>query len=294
MFLHFALLLYFTEGTPLQDTYIHKMGFVGQNGDNVLCSVVGTMKPELLHYSFQANRVRIVEDGRMPMMLPYILPYESGFVLFSTLGNGTLYFVSGDGTFQDSVRLDGVFAVDEKVTFVQPSDTGVLLTIRQGATWKLTRFDIEERKAEHLFSYKASDEHMRTYCALGDQYWMVTRETGEIAALDKQGRKGPMIHKGQEPLARKKFQRRGRFHRILGQYHSHNGFLAFSHRQVRDPYGNPLEPFQKNCLILDQQGLVQFTESIVLAMHGEKALTLHEPSGELTIQPTHALGFQVP
>ena len=279
------------EFLELDEVYVSKFIGASQLEDKVLFAAMKGAQTELYLFHFFDGKVKLIRDGRIQVLLPFLLSDAKGFLVVPVVGNSRIYRLGREGQFQSLLRLAEVdgwrnsFQIDS----VQFNDRGQLLatlTDRETQTLVLANIDLANKMLLPFLEQKKHDTFQQNWVGIGEVIYFVCRETAEITLVNPEGnRKMDLcILPPVEPVKRKK-GRVGRlpFSGILGRPVLNRQKLYFPYTEYRDLEGNLLADARFLCLVLGEKG-VQKRSEMVLGEYNDATLFYIWADRELVLQ----------
>ncbi len=268
------------------EIYMQKAGYSARNEDRLLISWSKGMEQQLGLFSFREGHFKILEDSRIRVISPYIVPSEKGFLLVEKLGHGSIIQIDWDGKYVKSSRLNSLKGWDPnlQMTFLAPvkrDQALVTLKHREQKLLLLGRLNFKEESLELVHQTKIEDQFTRYWVPLGKDFILANRETGQIDLHDSKGfAKIRRLREG-DPLQEKnsrKFKhlsRRSKYWAILSRPVPLNGKVYFFWNKVFDDYGEPYKSPVIKTLILDETGKLSESDVVPLGIFEGKKLVYH-------------------
>jgi len=286
------------ETVGLDELDIGKMGFTGSHQGRTIFSYskgVSRVFPLML-FDFEAERLREIKDGRMPVIFPFVIPLEDGFALINGINvyRSKIFYVDRDGTFRRTSYTTDLPGWDEnlEITHIaqeKPGRAYLTLKHRQDPMLFLALVDVDRNTLDFLTQLDLSQEtySQKIWTTDIERLFLVTRPSGRIDWISKHDfQVRQTLRSAQEPVVKDKRLRAfsGRFVNILSSPIFNGQYLGFKYLRYHDRFGNNLEEPQVKSLSLTSKGLRERDYS-VLAIHDGKQLVYHWSDKELHLFP---------
>ena len=270
-----------SHSLALDELYINKFGTAAQSEGYVLFSAISGLNLPLYLYSFQSNRLQELDDGRINVRLPYVLASKQGFMLLNRVGNLSLYYLSFEGNYEKTLRLNNLLSQGERVLYAVNAPGGILLSLRAGNKASAALLDPETLRLKRLSSLETDFKVI--WVAQGQRFWRFTCETGELLELDSALNKKAVAFRAIEPVENKGDGRNPYFS-ILHQPVISSEMISFVHLEVRNKLGELLETRGSNALLLDRDGKARTAAMMVLGSYQGATLSLDCENLELKLR----------
>jgi len=276
--------------TP-DEVSIAKLGRSAQSGPRVLFSVLNQLDRELYLFDFETGRARQIVDGRMNFFLPFFVGHDTGFSILTAVGRPILYSLDRDGNLRDTRRRDDCLALDAGARISHLTEHGgrLLATVvdRGAQRLLLMALSLETCETEVLHRRETGDDFRRFWESLDGRLFLITKETGEVLAVDpaRGYAEGTVVRQGLEALPRPEGMP-GRYPYLtnLTDANRVDRVLVFAHMPLRDTDGKARETFETRALLFDGE---RFEDSgdYLLGVHEGKRLVYVLEDGELALKP---------
>jgi len=273
----FMLLMFQEAPMPLDELGLSHLFFATQKEDVVLFhgTKPGGVQIPLYLYSFKTKQVREIKDGRIKAMMPHLATDEDGFMLINIVGSVFLDKLNTDGSYRETIRLDGVIPPGERIKFVQSTPQGLWVNISRTDHIRLAVLDPAQKSLVTLADIPREEDHARLLFQLEGQTYRITEETGEIVRLNAAFQPDEVLVRGMDPVEKKR-RSRSRYYGVLSAPIMGEGFVSLRHVRVRDAFGNLLEEPGPGAVLLTRRG-VKNLDYRILGEHAG-ALLVFDPS----------------
>ncbi len=282
----------------LDELNIGKLGpFGSYNGRTVFSHSKGaSMVFPLMLFDFETEKLRLIKDGRVPVILPFVVPLEDGFALFSRINafRSKVFYVDREGAFWKTGRIADLQGWDESLVliYVAPEKPGrAYLTFKhqEEQTLILALVDLRKNKLEYLtnLSLKPDDSPNKIWTTDAQKLYLVTKPSGQIDRISTDSFLVlETLRKARDPVLKSDKKLRafnGRYHGILSSPTFNGQYMAFKYLKCYDDFGNVLDKPKTATLSLTDKGT---RESVlaVLAIHKNKELVYHWIDREFRIR----------
>ena len=263
----FCLMLAATAGEvawlPVDEINVRLLGPAAQNGPLVMITNFGRDNSSLTLFDFTQGKARTLDDGRLRILMARPLPHEKGFAVIGTV-TGVLYFIDGNGQFQDQKRLRDLPGWEDSFRVRQacpgPDGTAYLtLFMARERELLLGELDLTGLRLTLLANRPAHENHEQAWVANGDKIYFFDSDSGRIDREDSAGFVAvETVRRGREPFRKENPRpRRSPFHALLEAPLIGDGCIYFRLHLYRDAFGNKLPAKVTKTLALDDTGVTE-------------------------------------
>lgn len=221
-----------------EDIYLLKFASAASDDHRVLISGQTGQTDGLYLFDFETGKARLLDDGRMPVMLPYLGSGPAGFYLLDRI-TGKVHHTDAEGNYRstDHLRDYAGYLKGYRIFKALPDGPDrMLVTFQKEDHQVLARLNFAEKTLVTLHRQDGGvDYHF--WMSVGGRYYQVRSEDGSILQLDSEDfSKKTQIRPPAKPIRREK-NRPGRrkYYAMLNNpviigdsaslrwYHSHDG-----------------------------------------------------------------------